>query len=106
MEQRGKCFNSIFIEFLKESFSDIFISGTGAAPQEFSDRLGLPLEEGLVTVRNLLMGSGLMDKVKIIASGKVSNGFSLVKNPALGADICNSARGFMLSLGCIPSPQM
>ena len=75
--------------------------GTGAAPPEFSNSLGLPLEEGLVLIRNMLVGAGLRDKVKIIASGKVSTGFSIVKNLALGADVTNAARSFMMSLGCI-----
>ena len=75
--------------------------GTGAAPPEFSNYIGLPLEEGLVVVRNMLVGAGLKDKVKIIASGRITSGFSLVKNLALGADVANSARGFMMSLGCI-----
>jgi len=75
--------------------------GTGAAPPEFSNSIGLPLEEGLVFVRDMLVGAGLKDKVSIIASGRITNGFSLVKNLALGADVTNSARGFMMSLGCI-----
>ncbi len=75
--------------------------GTGAAPPEFSNSVGLPLEEGLVLVRNMLIGADLKHKVKIIASGRITSGFALVKNLALGADITNSARGFMMSLGCI-----
>lgn len=75
--------------------------GTGAAPPEFSDSIGLPLEEGLVLVRNMLIGAGLRDKVKIIAAGRITNGFAIVRTLALGADVTNSARGFMLSLGCI-----
>ena len=75
--------------------------GTGAAPPEYSDSVGLPLEEGLVVVRNLLVGAGLRSKVKLIASGRVTNGFSLVRTLALGADATNAARAFMLSLGCI-----
>lgn len=75
--------------------------GTGAAPPEFSNSVGLPLEEGLVTVRNLLVGSGLKDKIAINASGHVCTGFSLVRTLALGADITSAARAFMLSLGCV-----
>lgn len=75
--------------------------GTGAAPPEFSDSIGYPLEDGLVLVRNLLIGADLKDKISIIASGKASTGFSIVKNLSLGADCVNSARAFMLSLGCI-----
>jgi glutamate synthase domain-containing protein 2 len=75
--------------------------GTGAAPPEFSNSLGLPLEEGLILARNMLVGSNLKDKISLIASGKITTGFSITRNLALGADVTNSARGFMLSLGCI-----
>lgn len=75
--------------------------GTGAAPPEYSNSIGLPLEEGLVVVRNLLMGTGMRGKVRINASGKVCSGFSLTRTLALGADITAAARAFMLSLGCI-----
>lgn len=75
--------------------------GTGAAPPEFSNSIGLPLEEGLVTVRNMLVGAGLKDKTMINASGKVATGFGLVRTLALGADVTSAARAFMMSLGCI-----
>jgi glutamate synthase domain-containing protein 2 len=75
--------------------------GTGAAPPEFSNSIGFPLEEGLVVVRNMLVGAGLKDKVAINASGRITSGFSLVRNLALGADSICAARAFMLSLGCI-----
>jgi glutamate synthase domain-containing protein 2 len=75
--------------------------GTGAAPPELSNSVGLPLEEGLVLVRNMLVGSGLKDKTMINASGRIVSGFSLVRTIALGADITSAARAFMMSLGCI-----
>lgn len=75
--------------------------GTGAAPLEFSDSVGLPLEPSLIFVRGTLVKFGIRDKIKIIASGKALSAFSIVKYIALGADSCNSARGFMFSLGCI-----
>lgn len=75
--------------------------GTGAAPLEFSNRLGAPLVDGLVMVRNALVGLGLRDDIRLVASGKVITGFDMVRNFALGADLCASARGFMLALGCI-----
>lgn len=75
--------------------------GTGAAPLEFSNSVGTPLNDGLVFVHNALVGSGLRDRVRIIASGKVSTGFHLLSKLALGADLCNSARGMMFALGCI-----
>ncbi|MFK7733530.1 MAG: FMN-binding glutamate synthase family protein [Pseudomonadales bacterium] len=77
--------------------------GTGAAPVEFSDHIGMPLREGLVLAHNVLLGCGLRDKIRIGASGKVVSGFNIAANIALGADWCNSARGFMFSLGCIQS---
>ena len=75
--------------------------GTGAAPVEFSNAVGLPLKEGLVFVHDALVGCGLRDKIKVIASGKIVSGFDIVRALALGADLCASARGMMLALGCI-----
>jgi len=75
--------------------------GTGAAPVEFSDHIGAPLREGLMLVHNTLVGIGIRDKVKIIASGKIVSAFDMARALALGADICHMARPFMFSLGCI-----
>jgi glutamate synthase domain-containing protein 2 len=77
--------------------------GTGAAPVEFTDHVGVPLQEALLLVHNTLVGTGLRDKVKIGASGKIVTAFDIVRTLALGADWCNSARGFMFALGCIQS---
>lgn len=77
--------------------------GTGAAPEEFSDHLGMPLREGLVTVRNALVGTGLRSEVRLAASGKVFSAFSMASNLALGADWCNAARAFMFTVGCVMS---
>jgi glutamate synthase domain-containing protein 2 len=77
--------------------------GTGAAPLELSDRVGMPLREGLIIARNALVGAGLKGQVKLAASGKVSSGAAIAMNAALGADWCNAARPFMFSLGCIQS---
>jgi len=75
--------------------------GTGAAPLEFSDSVGFPLEPALIFVKLTLDKYHLKEKITLIAAGKAISAFSIVKNLALGADICNSARGFMFSLGCI-----
>ncbi|HKI68872.1 MAG TPA: FMN-binding glutamate synthase family protein, partial [Verrucomicrobiae bacterium] len=75
--------------------------GTGAAPLEFSDSVGMPLEPALKFVDQSLRDYGLRDNIKLISSGKVITAISLIKMLALGADLCNSARAFMLSLGCI-----
>lgn len=75
--------------------------GTGAAPPELTDHVGLPLEKGLVVVRNMLEGANLKDKTTINASGRITSGFLIVKTVALGADITCAAHAFMLSLGCI-----
>jgi len=75
--------------------------GTGAAPIEFSDSIGMPLEEALVFVTDTLRGYDLKKDIKIIAAGKVITAFDIIKSVALGADICNSARGMMFALGCI-----
>ncbi len=75
--------------------------GTGAAPVEFADRLGMPLVEGLTFAHNTLRGVGLRDRLKIGASGKMVSAFDIARILALGADWANSARGFMFSIGCI-----
>ena len=75
--------------------------GTGAAPLEFEDHVGMPLTEGLITVHNALVGAGLRDRIRIGASGKVSTGIDLVKRIAQGADYTNAARAMMMAVGCI-----
>lgn len=75
--------------------------GTGAAPLELSDWVGMPLDEGLVVMRNALVGCGLKGKIRLVASGKVYSGMGLARNLAQGADWCNAARAFMFSIGCI-----
>ncbi|WP_394436458.1 FMN-binding glutamate synthase family protein [Streptomyces sp. SGAir0957] len=75
--------------------------GTGAAPLEFADHLGMPLTEGLFTVHAALTGAGLRDRVRIGASGKVATGADIVKRLALGADYTNAARAMMFAVGCI-----
>jgi len=77
--------------------------GTGAAPLEYSNSVGVPLRDGLAFVIDCLMGFDLKKDIKVIVSGKVYTGFHIVKNLALGADLCNSARAMMLALGCIQS---
>jgi len=75
--------------------------GTGAAPLEFSDSLGTPLKGGLMMVHNSLVGCNLRERIKVAASGKITSAFSVAQNLAIGADWCNSARGFMMAVGCI-----
>jgi glutamate synthase domain-containing protein 2 len=75
--------------------------GTGAAPVEFSDHVGMPLQEGLLLVHNTLIGAGLRQRISIGAAGKVISAFDMVRLMALGADWCNAGRGFMMALGCI-----
>jgi len=75
--------------------------GTGAAPLEFSNHIGAPLVEGLIFVHNALVGFDIRDRIRILASGKVTSGFAVLKRLALGADACYSARGMMMALGCI-----
>ena len=77
--------------------------GTGAAPVELSNSVGMPLREGLIMTRNALVGCGLKADVRLAASGKVHSGAGLAMNMALGADWCNAARAFMFSLGCVQS---
>ncbi len=75
--------------------------GTGAAPLEFTDHVGAPLQEGLLLVHNTLVGLNLRERVRIGCAGKVISAFDIARAMALGADWCNSARGFMFALGCI-----
>jgi len=75
--------------------------GTGAAPVEFSNSMGMPLREGLIFVHDTLVGYGLKDDIKVIVAGKIITGFHVARAIALGADGCNSARGMMLAVGCI-----
>lgn len=75
--------------------------GTGAAPLEFSNHIGMPLVEGLTFVHNTLRGAAIRDKIRIGASGKLVTAFDIARIIALGADWVNSARGFMFAIGCI-----
>tara|TARA_R110000751_G_scaffold271365_3_gene371426 strand:- start:23498 stop:25075 length:1578 start_codon:yes stop_codon:yes gene_type:complete len=75
--------------------------GTGAAPVEFTNRLGVPLNEGLAFVQSCLVGAGIRKDIRLIASGKVVSGFDMIEKIALGADMCNVARPMMFALGCI-----
>lgn len=75
--------------------------GTGAAPVEFSNHVGMPMVEGLTFVHNTLRGAGLRDQIKVGAAGKVVSAFDIARALALGADWCNSGRGFMFAIGCI-----
>ncbi len=104
---RRREFMAICKAMLKTGIKPDFITvdggegGTGAAPLEFSDRVGGPGIEALIFVHNTLMGFDLRKDIRVIASGKVVTGFGMVKRFALGADICCSARAMMMALGCI-----
>lgn len=75
--------------------------GTGSAPLEFTNHVGMPMLEGLAVVHNTLRGAGLRDRIRIGAAGKIVSGFDIARAIALGADWCNSGRGFMFAIGCI-----
>lgn len=75
--------------------------GTGAAPIIFSDHVGMPYENALIFVVDTLRKFKLKDEIRVICSGKIIDGFDILKALCLGADLCNSARGMMLALGCI-----
>jgi glutamate synthase domain-containing protein 2 len=77
--------------------------GTGAAPSEFMDHLGMPMREGVNFVHNALVGIGVRDRVRIGTAGKIATAFDMARAMALGADWCNAGRGFMFSIGCIQS---
>lgn len=75
--------------------------GTGAAPLEFINHVGVPMHEGLMLVHNTLVGIGLRDRIRIAAAGRIATAFDIARTIAMGADWCNAGRGFMFSLGCI-----
>lgn len=75
--------------------------GTGAAPAEFIDHVGVPMHEALMLVHNTLVGLDLRDRVRIGAAGRITSAFDIARTLAMGADWCNAARGFMFALGCI-----
>ncbi len=77
--------------------------GTGAAPVEFTNHIGMPMREGLLFVHNVLVGTNLRPRVRLAASGKIISGFDIACVLALGADWANSARAFMFAIGCIQS---
>ena len=80
--------------------------GTGAAPLEFTDHLGMPMREGLLFVHNALIGISARERIRIGAPGKIVTAFDMARAMALGADWCNAARGFMFALGCIQSHEL
>ena len=100
-------FEELCIEMKKTNIFPDFITidgsegGTGAAPPEFSNSIGMSLRDGLIYANDILIKHDIRNKLKIIASGKIITGFDIVKVLALGADGCYSARAMMLALGCI-----
>jgi glutamate synthase domain-containing protein 2 len=79
--------------------------GTGAAPLEFVDHIGTPLQEGLMFAQNMLVGLGIRDRIRLGASGKIITAFDMARTMAMGADWCNMGRGFMFAIGCIQAQQ-
>jgi len=77
--------------------------GTGAAPVEFADHVGMPMRDALHLVNQTLVGAGLRERVRIGVAGKVISAFDIARCLALGADWCNAGRGFMFAIGCIQS---
>jgi glutamate synthase domain-containing protein 2 len=75
--------------------------GTGAAPAEFIDHVGVPMHEALMLVHNTLIGLDLRERVRLAGAGRITSAFDLVRTMAMGADWCNAGRGFMFALGCI-----
>jgi len=75
--------------------------GTGAAPVEFMNHIGVPMQEALMLVHNTLVGLDLRDRVKVGAAGKITSAFDIARALSIGADFCNAGRAFMFALGCI-----
>ncbi|PZU07985.1 FMN-binding glutamate synthase family protein [Sphingomonas sp.] len=90
----------IYVDFIVVDGAE---GGTGAAPVEFSDHMGMPMREGLLLVHNTLTGAGIRDRIKIGVAGRVVSAFDLASLFAIGADWANAARGFMFAIGCIQS---
>lgn len=87
-----------FLDFITVDGAE---SGTGAAPLLFSDAVGMPFEPALTFVDKTLISLNIRDKTRVICSGKIISGYSILRAIAMGADMRNSARGFMFSLGCV-----
>ncbi len=77
--------------------------GTGAAPVEFMDHIGVPMHEALMLVHNTLVGLDLRDRIRLAGAGRITSAFDIARTLAMGADWCNAGRGFMFALGCIQS---
>lgn len=75
--------------------------GTGAAPVEFSDRIGMPCLEATYFVDQVLRGAGLRQHIRLVSAGKTASGFDMLSKIAVGADTVNAARSMMLAIGCI-----
>lgn len=104
-------FEEICIKMKKTGISPDFIvidgaeGGTGAAPPEFTDNVGMPLYDALAAAHRMLKAYGVRENTKIIAAGRIITGFDMIRVLALGADLCYSARGMMFALGCIQALQ-
>lgn len=79
--------------------------GTGAAPIDFTNYVGMPWEKALVFVVDTLDGFDLKKDITVITATKIFTAFDIFKALCIGADVCNSARGMMLALGCIQALQ-
>ncbi len=77
--------------------------GTGAAPVEFMDHIGVPMHEALMLVHNTLVGLELRGRIRLAGAGRITSAFDIARTLAMGADWCNAGRGFMFALGCIQS---
>ena len=108
---KKKEFTDICLAMLETGIKPDFITvdggegGTGAAPMEFSNSMGMPMRDALAFVSNILVGLDLKKDIKLIASGKVITGFDIARAIAIGADMVNCARGMMMALGCIQALQ-
>lgn len=104
-------FKDICEEMIRSGIKPDFITvdggegGTGAAPVEFTNSMGMPLRDGLVFVYDTLVGYNLKKDIKLVAAGKIISGFHMARAISLGADVCNSARAMMLAVGCIQALQ-
>jgi len=99
VNKRGRVYAPDFITI------DSADGGTGAAPMSLLDYVGMPIHESLPMAIDTICQSGLRDRIKVVASGKLINPAEVAWALCVGADFITSARGFMFSLGCIQALQ-
>lgn len=100
MHEHGRAEPALLPDFIVVDGAE---GGTGAAPAEFMDHIGVPMHEALMLVHNTLVGLDLRGRIRLAAAGRITSAFDIARTLAMGADWCNAGRAFMFALGCIQS---